>query len=243
MRIPADRRRAAQELFQLGQAQGLRVARHGDSFSGETKELLLWGAGADAGSDTVEGEAYSRRSRYRKLDCTHWVMLDPAGIPLLSDHLHDIVAVSQQEGLHIIALYPGCKAVWVNRSRGKLEAETGWVAYDYATRQCYHSTESYEHAEKGLAKKVRVAREEAAQRDPRVQRRLKLIARLCENAKATIADAKALGFCDPGIAAFQSRFGIGDTASLPDLVKTGDPSAVRLALHLAKKIHFKKQPA
>lgn len=242
-RLPAPRRKAAEELFALGTSHANRVAKRGDTFSGRTDTGMRWGSEARAWSSTGAGEQYSRKCTFHKTDCTHVVQLDPAGLPLLSDLLHDLVAVSQQEGLHIIALYPEDRAVWVTECRGKLKSESGWVTYDYDTRQCFHSTKSREHAVAGLAKKVRVFREEAAQRDPKVQRRLKFIARLCEKAKATMADAKALGFCDPGIAAFQAKYGIGDTATLPELIKTGDPSAVRLALHLAKKIHFKNKPA
>lgn len=62
------------------------------------------------------------------------------------------------------------------------------------------------------------------------------MARLCNGAHATLADAKSLGYCEPGIRAFQTRHGIGDAATLPELVRTGDPSAVRLALKIARTV-------
>lgn len=70
----------------------------------------------------------------------------------------------------------------------------------------------------------------------KAERRARLVARLCGNVRATIADARALGYCLPGIQAFQERHGIGDEATLPELVRTGDPSAVRLALSVARKV-------
>ena len=67
------------------------------------------------------------------------------------------------------------------------------------------------------------------------ERRARLIARLC-NVSATIADARAMGYCLPGIEAFQSQHHIGDAAPLRALLATGNPSAVRLALAVARKV-------
>lgn len=63
-----------------------------------------------------------------------------------------------------------------------------------------------------------------------------LVARLCHGVTATLADARAMHYCEPGIRAFQERHGVGDTATLPELIRTGDPSAVRLALSIARKV-------
>ena len=58
---------------------------------------------------------------------------------------------------------------------------------------------------------------------------------------ATIADARAMGYCEPGIESFQAKHGIGDSASLPALVRTGNPDAIRLALKLARRVSVKAQ--
>lgn len=60
--------------------------------------------------------------------------------------------------------------------------------------------------------------------------------RLCCNVFATVKDAKNHGYCEPGIRAFQDAHGISDSASLPQLVRTGNAFAIRLALSIARKI-------
>jgi hypothetical protein len=123
-----------------------------------------------------------------------------------------------------------------------------WDA-DATHATCYHSEYSAEHARAGLAKKraiekartaYELARTEAhaaaAAAHKKQERRATLIARLCGGISATIGDAKKLGYCSPGIAAFQSRHGLGDTVPLPELIKTGNASAVALALKLARTV-------
>jgi hypothetical protein len=58
----------------------------------------------------------------------------------------------------------------------------------------------------------------------------------CRRNDLIIADAIALGFCRPGIEAFQSQHGIGDSAPLRALLASGNASAVRLALAVARKV-------
>jgi hypothetical protein len=113
--------------------------------------------------------------------------------------------------------------------------ERGWIVGNAAV--CYHSTNSREHAQAGFAKKHAAHLAELRQRrlSDKQARRVRLIARLCGGITATLADAKGLGFCEPGIRAFQDRHGIGNSATLPELIRTGDPSATRLALSLARK--------
>jgi hypothetical protein len=146
---------------------------------------------------------------------------------------------SAAEGLPLIALTPAGECTWV-RARGKtILDESGWIAYapDFGGI-CYHSTQSWAHAAAGLAKKLAKldAAEQAAAESRKTTRRLQLIARLCRNAVATVDDARSLGYCSPGIAAFQARHGIGDRATLPELMKTGDAAAQRLALCLARQV-------
>jgi len=136
---------------------------------------------------------------------------------------------------------------WVRQTGKGITCEIGWMVN--FGRITFHSTQSREHAEKGLARKIaaelrewednRAYRANIA-KAAREERRLRLVARLCSNVIATISDAKALGYCAPGIAAFQTRHGIGDSASLHALVKTGDPSAVRLAMTVARRVVAKK---
>jgi hypothetical protein len=89
-----------------------------------------------------------------------------------------------------------------------------------------------------LARKIAAAeklRRDAIQ-SKKAARRAALIARLCNHAIATVDDAKALGYCQPGIEAFQTTHGIGNAASLPELVKTGNAAAVAFAISIARKI-------
>jgi hypothetical protein len=190
---------------------------------------------ASATTHTSKGDQYSRGCTYKKTDADHLVTLDPAGVARLVES-EPLRTLSARDGLHLIALYPDDSAVWV-KSHGKaITSERGWIIGNAAV--CYHSTKSREHAQKGFEKKHAAHLAELRQRrlSDKQARRVRLIARLCGSVKATLADAKALGFCEPGIAAFQARHGIGNEATLPQLIRTGDPSATRLARSLARKL-------
>jgi hypothetical protein len=134
------------------------------------------------------------------------------------------------------------QTVWVANKSGKtIESVEGWIAHDIALSVTCHSTIGVADAKSGLARKLealeaeRQHREALNESDPRQMRRARLIARLCGNATATIKDARKLGFCIPGIRAFRARHGIDPKASLPDLIRTGDPNATKLALYIARK--------
>ena len=86
----------------------------------------------------------------------------------------------------------------------------------------------------GLHEIIREERGDAAQW-AKDERRARLVARLCD-VSATIADARAMGYCLPGIEAFQSHHHIGDSAPLRALLATGNAAAVRLALAVARKV-------
>jgi hypothetical protein len=250
--LPKARRETARALHDSAMAYARDIARRlGGSYSGDTKIAAHWGERATARTTTDAGEQYSRRCKYLKTDAKHIITLSADTAPHLMQS-ERIRNASFLEGLPLISLTPAGECIWV-KSKGKaLVSEAGWIAYspDFGGIQgvtgsqgiqgihCYHSTQSRAHAEAGLARKLAIARREvqAAAASRKVTRRLQLIARLCRNAVATVEDARALGYCSPGIAAFQSRHGIGDRATLPELMRTGDAAAQRLALSLARQV-------
>jgi hypothetical protein len=235
MKIPAPRRALAASIIGTAERIGLVAARQGCDYSGETRHVVKWGDRATASTATSSGDQYSRSCTYKKTDAAHVVTLDPAGVALLCEN-ETLRNLSACDGLHLIALYPDDSAVWVRQKGKAIVAESGWIVGN--GQVCYHSTASREAAQKGFAKKyaAHLAELREIRKSRKEERRARLIARLCGNAKATIADARALGFCTPGIKAFQEQHGIGDEAPLPALVRTGNPAATRLALNLARKL-------
>lgn len=216
----------------------------GGDYSGDTGRRVQWGDAPGAVTNLTRGDHYSRRCTWRRNDAVHAVTLDPTGAVGLYDARDNLVPASARDGLPLIACYPGpdptapVRAVWVVARNKHLSSVAGWVAYDSAADTCYHSTRSPEHAARALARKVAALRAEHAARAAaaRNNRRARLVARLCRGVTATLDDARRLGYCTPGIRAFQDRHGIGDTASLPALVHTGNPAAVRLALDVARRV-------
>jgi hypothetical protein len=239
LKVPKDRRNQAAQTVKISEEIGKAAARQGDRYSGDTSYRVKWGDSATAHTSTDRGDQYSRRCTYRKTDATHVVTLCPAGVVALVEN-ESLRQASARDGLYLIDLRENGACVWV-RAKGKaIFAESGWIAGNGSL--CYHSTKSAEDARRGYERKRAAAEREAklAREAGKVERRARLIARLCGSAIATLADAQRLGYCAPGIAAFQSRHGIGDTAPLPALIRTGDPSAVKLALSIARKISAKK---
>ena len=234
-RIPAPRRKLSLDTVTVAEYFAYVTARKlGGEYSGQVTHEVSWGETAKAETHTDKGDTYSRKCTYRKTDACHTVTLDVAGVSLLvaNKTLRD---QSFRDGLPLIALYPDDSAVWMYRNGRQIFSTAGWIVGN--AFECFHSTQSREHAVAGLAKKEAARiRESARQKLSRKQnRRAALVARLCHGAIATLADAKALGFCAPGIQAFQTMYGIGDEASLPELVRTGNPSAIRLAMQIARK--------
>lgn len=222
MRLPVDTREAL--LYQICFVTE-KVPVLGADLSGKCTRLTQWGNEAGASSVTSKGSG----CRYNKTDVVHTLTFCPETCPSVKFIRSETWRKSREDGLIIIADYGNDEYTWVFTKNGKLQAQRGWlVCQDGET---FHSVTSRDHAVRSLDKKIRIKRAEK-----KASRRERLVARLCKNTTATLADAKALGYCDPGIAAFQSRHGIGDTATLPQLMATGDPSAVRLALALARKI-------
>lgn len=234
-RLPRARRDAARRLVAQAEHLGLRAAGHGGSYSGETRRVVQWGD--SAGAET------SRRCTHNKTDAVHTVTLDPARVSLLIDS--PLANFYLCDNLPLIALDADGGAVWVRCKGHRITAESGWVIGD--ARGCYHSTESRADAVAGWTLKLAAmeaekTRREAAERARRAspeykaERRTRLVARLCGGLTATLEDARALGFCTPGIEQFQRTHGIGNSAPLPVLARTGDPAAVRLALTVARKL-------
>jgi hypothetical protein len=234
-KIPAPRRTLARSLVEAAEEIAKWGTRMGAQYSGTTSRVLEWGDAAKAETRTASGDQYSKGCTYKKTDAAHVVTLDPAGVALLVES-EPLRRRSMADGLPLIALYPDDSAVWV-RSKGKaIVSERGWVVGNAAV--CYHSIKSREHARKGFESKHAAHLKELQERrlTAKQERRARLVARLCHGLTATLADAKALGYCAPGIAQFQEKHGIGNAATLPQLIRTGDPSAVRLALKLARNV-------
>lgn len=233
-RIPAPRRNLAEETIATAEAIGSFTARMGGTYSGNMCYLVRWGNAAEAETIISKGDQYSHGCTYRKNDADHLITLDPAGVSRLVEDT-ELRQASAREGLPLIALYPDGSAVWVREKGKTIVSERGWIAGHGGIY--YHSTKSMVDALAMRERKVKAAQREveARRKDRKAARRARLVARLCGGITATLADAKALGYCDAGIRAFQDRFGIGDSAPLPDLIRTGNPSAVALALSVARK--------
>jgi len=217
--------KAHKDAFELG----ARASSLGKEYSGTTTIKSTWAATASAKTFTTSGDQYSRRCTYRKTNAQHVVSLSVRDIVDLLD-APDLVEWSRREGLPLIGYDAKTGAcTWTVVTNKRLNTERGWVAYENGV--CYHSQTSFDHAKKQLCSKLKRLKEAR-----NVDRRERLIVRLCKNAKATLQNAKELGFCDAGIRAFQSRHNIGDEASLCELVATGNPQATQLAFHLAKAL-------
>ena len=224
--------RAVLDAVAMGEAAG----RLGGIYSGSTDREVIWGECASARTVTSGGDRYSRSCKYSKTDARHEVTISVDGMIDLVD-APALAAASASEGLPLISYHATTgEAVWAIVRNKRLATERGWIATDGMI--LYHSTESLDHARRGVARKVAAAAKAAERElvDLRADRRARLVIRLCKGAQATVADAVAAGYCSAGIRAWQERFGIGDNAPLADLVRTGDPLATRLALELARKV-------
>lgn len=213
--------------------------------SGIVEFVIEWTTAARPYTQTISssGEQYSRRCTFRKTDATHIVRLSPEWS---AEWTQEDADASMRDGIALIGLKSDRQACWLTIKNRSLHLTQGWFVTDGVNS--YHSEVSLAHAQKGLAKKVAAWQKHLAQEAERraeikqkadefnrAYRRISLVARFGSDIKATIEDARELGFCNVGIQQFKNRFGIGDSATLPELVKTGDPSATRLAFHLARK--------
>lgn len=244
-RLPKTRRETAEHVSKTALEIGKKAAeRMGGSYSGDTSSRATFGETAKAFTITESGEQYSRSCKYSKTDAVHIVRLDPARVHTLVESAR-LRELSARDGLPLIALDEDGACVWVKSSGKQIASQSGWIIGD--EHVCFHSAKSREDAVKGYTKKraawdaeklAQAEREKAWKASPayKAERRARLVARLCGGIAATIEDARALGYCAPGIEAFQRQHGIGDAATLPQLVKTGNPSAVALALKIARRV-------
>ena len=240
-KLPPARRDLATVTKTKAEALGAVAAALGERYSGATDYAAKWAASPSAATYTSKGDQYSRGCTYQKTDASHVVNLSPEWAVLLVER-EDVAALSARDGLPLIGWHADGRACWVKTKGKAITEEIGWIAH-FGT-VCYHSTKSQADADKGLARKLAsmrdewearaVARANAAQW-AKDERRARLVARLC-NVSATIADAREMGYCTPGIEAFQSHHHIGDSAPLRALLATGNAAAVRLALAVARKV-------
>jgi len=247
-KLPPARRELAAATAKAALELGRRVALQGESYSGATDYRATWSdsASPSAGTCTDKGAQYSRRCTYKKTDADHVVRLAPEWSPLLVER-EELRTLSDRDGLPLIGIAEDGRCAWVKKKGKGITSEIGWISYFGSI--CYHSTISKSDADKGLARKLAAARREWSEeqirqfdrvKSAKEERRARLVARLCGSIVATVADARALGFCPPGIEQFQQQHGIGSSAPLPSLIRTGNPSAIRLALAIARRVN--RQP-
>lgn len=250
--LSREQREFATRGVSAAEALGYSAARRGGRYSGHTDwSALTWGETTAARTTTSRGDQYSRRCTYRRLDARHEVTLTVEGTVDLID-APALAAASEREGLPLISYCAATgAAVWVALRGKAIRAQRGWIATagEGAGAVIYHSTESLDHARRGASRKAgaaareaeRIARDRAT--ETRADRRARLVVRLCGGATATVGDALRAGYCRPGIAAWQQRHGIGDSAPLAALVATGDPLATRLAFDLARRLRRDRRAA
>ena len=248
MRRPPARRELAANTHE-------RVCSHlrgalsstGGCYSGDTSLQALIVPALEipeAWTETSYGDKYRQSSEFCRTDATHYAKVSATHAAGLYAH-PEIVSISDREGLPLLSITPSelpytYAVTWVRRGRGKqVTTNRGWIASRGGV--IFHSAKSPDNAIEGLDFKIRMRDEielKAAQRR-KEKRRTALIARLCRNVTATVEDAKAFGFCIPGIKAFQARYGIGDTATLSELIHTGNQDAANLAMAVALKLQRK----
>ena len=240
-KIPKQRRDWAIDAKAWIEKQAQRAARLGGEYSGHTTTSVCWGEKTDAATATGYGDKYSRSCKYSKTDATHGVTLCVADAVRLAMYYRHIADASAADGLPVIGARDGGGFVWVRPMGKKITAETGWIGF--RDGQTFHSTKSAADAAAGLARKLKKAKREAddIKHGKAIERRARLVARLCGGIVATVSDALKMGYCEPGIASFQAKHGIGDSASLPQLVRTGNPAAVQLAMKLARAVSKKQE--
>lgn len=227
-----------------------RAAKIGGDYSGSTHYVYGIGDVTNAFTKTYDGERYSRACKYRKTNAEHTVSSTISDAVNLLKLPSDVLQASLGDGLPLIGATSKGSVIWVRRVNKSIESQEGYLAYGTTTNgRCivYHA-QSKQEADKGLKIKLQkendreaeVARivachKEQARNQAREKRRASLLGRIA-GVQATYQQARELGFCEVGIKSFQSRFGIGNSATLNQLVATEDPSAVRLALHVARAV-------
>lgn len=248
LQIPQKRRLRAERLYEIAIKNAVTALALGGLYSGKTTKEIMWSGLASASTIRNSGDSYSRNKWQHRTDANHRIYLDLDGL-LAMEHNVDLLEQSTKEGLPVIALYKlkkiphVYKAIWVKQGTGKTIADVfGWIAYDPVSQWLYHSTISSADASKGLRAKIESALEEERHKQalleatPKMERKARLITKLCGKIHATTEDAHKLGYCDAGIKAFRKSHRIGKSASLPELIDTGNPLAIKLALYLARQV-------
>jgi len=238
-KLSKPRRITARETYDFANQYAAEIARSGGTYSGNTRYAIGLGEACKAGSDIKQGARYAG---------THWSTKDVKHIVTMSLEaavvlygLPRLRELSSYDGLPVLDYNPKTgAAIWAQVRGKQLTNQHGFIAFD--EDQCYHSTKSLEHAQKGLthAKHLREASKKRSAQQTKAARRARLIVRLCHGVTATKKDALAEGYCDVGITAFQQAHNIGDHATLPQLVATGNGAALLLALNVARKLKIKK---
>lgn len=102
-----------------------------------------------------------------------------------------------------------------------------WVSPNTPKSNVYwEHGETIEECRREFARKAELTTRKAAEKaaTAKIQRAAALIARLCSNLTVTHADARAVGYCEAGIAGFAQRNGLSpDKVTVRRLRETGDP--------------------
>lgn len=240
------------KLDEFGTTVANGALNAGSSYTGTTNWQFKWVENhteVAAVTKVKVSKSARNKSPWGCNDAVHVVQLDPEGLILLED-CPDIARQSMEDGLRMLALYPGGRAVWSPRHASKsLATGRGYIgaavinAREGQRLVVYHGTASATHAKAGAQYRASYhwTSETARQEALKDRRRVSLVTRLCKDAKATLADAKEMGYCDPGIEEFQRQFGIGDEATLTELMDTKNPAAVALAMRVARKLSAKRR--
>lgn len=226
-----------------------RAVKLGGEYSGHTAYVYGIGETTNAVTKTYDGDRYSRNCKFKKTNAEHHVSATIEDAVHLLKLPSDVLYASLRDGLPLIGATNKGSVIWVKRVNKSIVSEEGYITYGTTTKGEYivYHAQSKKQADKGLKLKLQkendreaeVARivashKEQARNQGRERRRARLLGRLA-GVEATIEDARRLHFCEAGIRSFQARFGIGDRAGLHQLVETGDPSAIRLAVEIARR--------
>jgi hypothetical protein len=155
--IPLARRELAEKTRAICLHLGRTAAATGQEYSGITKPHATINPAIGtptASTETSTGDNYSGTARrYRKTDASHIVTLAPDWCPLLAGR-QEIAMLSAATGLHLMGIHPDGRHAWVQRVGKQIKAVIGWIAT--FGEAIYHSTESQEHADRGLARQLRI---------------------------------------------------------------------------------------
>lgn len=231
--IKPEWRTLAEQTKSKAETIAFTAAKMGTVYSGTTEYLVEWREKTSAQTITHKGDSYSRSCKFRRTNAKNIVHLCPQDAVLLVEN-EEAVRISGQDFLHLISLREDSSCDWVQSCGKSIKMVSGWFMHSGGIG--YHSTVSAYHCKKGLARKISIHEKAIlrAKLEIKAERRARLVARLCCNLKATIQDAKNMGYCQAGIEQFKAQFGIGDIASLPELVRTGNPAATALAFKIAR---------